>query len=60
MLNIWNKEDSDFFLNVVFVHYFHNKKIENFLRNVIGREKLPVTGEEGRKTVAIFELIYRV
>jgi len=59
MLEIWEREDTDFFNSVNAINYFHERQIEDFLRAIIeGRNPL-VTGQDGLVTVEIFTAIYR-
>ena len=55
----WNKEDSDFFLSIDFMNYYHERQIEDFLRAVLNGTRPLITGQDGRKTVEIFTAIYR-
>lgn len=59
MLEIWKKEDSDFFNSIDNMYYYHELQIEDFLNAVINNKKPFVDGLEGRKTVEIFTAIYR-
>jgi UDP-N-acetyl-2-amino-2-deoxyglucuronate dehydrogenase len=59
LIDVWKKEDTDFFNSVDPMDYFHERQIENFLRAVIKGEKPLIDGVEGRKTVEIFTAIYR-
>jgi UDP-N-acetyl-2-amino-2-deoxyglucuronate dehydrogenase len=59
LLKQWQKEDSDFFLSVNPVEYYHQLQISEFLRAVMASRDSAVPGEEGRKTVEIFEALYR-
>ena len=59
MLETWKKEDSDFFNSIDSTYYFHDRQIENYLRALAGKEKLIVTGQEGKNTVDLFAAIYR-
>lgn len=59
MLDIWKKQDSDFFNGVDNMYYFHDQQIQDFLQAVRDGRKPFVDGEEGRKSVAMFEAIYR-
>lgn len=58
-LENWKKEDSDFFLSVDSMYYYHERQIENFLRSLLGTEPLLISGDAGRKTVELFTAIYR-
>jgi predicted dehydrogenase len=59
LLEEWKKEDSDFFNSIDFMHYFHERQVEDFLRAIQNGTKSLIDGEEGRKTVEIFTAIYR-
>ena len=59
MLEIWKREDTEFFYSIDPMKYFHEKQDEDFLRSVIKGRKPLIDGEEGRKTVEIFTAIYR-
>jgi predicted dehydrogenase len=59
LLKKWQKEDSDFFLSINPVEYYHQRQISDFLKAVMEGRDSAVPGEEGRKTVEIFEALYR-
>ncbi len=59
MLPVWKKEDSDFFLSVDSMYYYHNEQIKDFLNAVRCGTKPLVDGREGRRTVELIEAIYR-
>ena len=59
MLETWKREDCDFFNSVDSMYYYHNMQIEDFLSSVLKGEKPLVDGRDGRKTVELFEAIYR-
>jgi predicted dehydrogenase len=59
LLPKWQKEDADFFLSINPVEYYHQLQISDFLRAVSEGRESAVPGEEGRKTVEIFEALYR-
>ena len=59
LLKQWQKEDSDFFLSINPMEYYHQLQIAEFLRAVIHSRDPLITGEEGRKTVEIFTALYR-
>ncbi len=59
LLKQWQKEDSDFFLEINAVQHYHELQVSEFLKAVIKGEAPLVSGEEGRKTVEIFTAIYR-
>jgi UDP-N-acetyl-2-amino-2-deoxyglucuronate dehydrogenase len=59
LLKKWQKEDSDFFLSINPIDYYHQLQISDFLRAVIKGRDSSVPGIEGRKTVEIFEALYR-
>jgi predicted dehydrogenase len=58
-LKQWQKEDSDFFLSINPIEYYHQLQISDFLKAVMAGRDSSVPGEEGRKTVEIFEALYR-
>ncbi len=59
LLKGWQKEDSDFFLSINPVEHYHQLQISEFLQAVRAGRDPAVPGEEGRKTVEIFEALYR-
>ena len=60
MLNIWKKEDEEFFHSETNTEYYYHKlQIQDFINSVINNSKPFVDGIEGRKTVEIFTAIYR-
>lgn len=59
LLQQWQKEDSEFFLEIDATKYYHQLQIGDFLQAIIDDREPLVTGEEGRKTVEIFTAIYR-
>ncbi len=59
MLPAWKREDSDFFNSVDSMYYYHSQQIEDFLDSVLNDTKPLVDGRDGRRTVEIFEAIYR-
>ena len=59
LLKKWQKEDSDFFLIINPMEYYHQLQISEFLKAVIESHDPLITGEEGRKTVEIFTALYR-
>jgi len=59
LLKKWQKEDSDFFLSINPIEYYHQLQISEFLKAVMAGRASAVPGEEGRKTVEIFEALYR-
>ena len=59
LLKQWQKEDSDLFVSINAVEYYHQVQISDFIKAVIESHDPLVTGEEGRKTVEIFTAIYR-
>ena len=58
-LKQWQKEDSEFFLSVNPIEYYHQLQISDFLKAVSEGRDSSVPGIEGRKTVEIFEALYR-
>lgn len=59
MLEVWKKEDTEFFHSVDSTHYYHKLQIQDFVDAVQNGTKPLVDAEEGRKTVEIFTGIYR-
>jgi predicted dehydrogenase len=59
LLKKWQKEDSDFFLSINPVEYYHQLQTSDFLKAVMEGRDSAVPGEEGRKTVEILEALYR-
>ena len=59
LLKKWQKEDSDFFLSINAVEYYHQLQISEFLKAVMAGHDSSIPGEEGRKTVEIIEALYR-
>jgi len=59
LLKQWQKEDSDLFLSINPIEHYHQLQISEFLKAVMAGRDSAVPGEEGRKTVEIFEALYR-
>jgi len=59
LLKQWQKEDSDLFLSINPIEHYHQLQISEFLSAVMAGRDPAVPGEEGRKTVEMFEAIYR-
>ncbi|MGO8819295.1 MAG: Gfo/Idh/MocA family protein [Terriglobia bacterium] len=59
LLKKWQKEDTDFFLSINPIEYYHQLQISDFLKAVREGRESSIPGEEGRKTVEIFEALYR-
>jgi len=59
LLKKWQKEDTDFFLSINPIEYYHQLQISEFLKAVMAGHDSAILGEEGRKTVEIFEALYR-
>lgn len=59
LLDVWAKEDTEFFNSIDPVQYYMERQIENFLGSVINGTKPLIDGVEGRKTVELFTAIYR-
>jgi len=55
---LWKKEDEDFFSRIDPILYYHQWQIQDFIESILDKRKPMVTGEEGRKTVEIFNAIY--
>jgi len=58
-LEIWKKEDTEFFHSINPMEYYHQLQIQDFLQTILEDRDPQITGEEGRKTVEIFTAIYR-
>jgi len=59
MLDIWKREDTEFFNSMDAMKYYHERQVEDFLKAVINDTKPLIDGEDGRRTVEIFTAIYR-
>lgn len=59
LLKKWQKEDADLFLSMDPVQHYHDLQIAEFLRAVMAGRDSSIPGIEGRKTVEIFEALYR-
>ena len=59
LLPTWKQEDSAFFNSVASMYYYHSRQIEDFLNAVLNGTKPLVDGRDGRRTVELFEAIYR-
>ena len=59
LLEIWKKEDSEFFSQIDPTWYFFSRQIDDFAESVQVGKKPMVTGNDGRETVKIMEGIYR-
>ena len=57
--NDWKKGDCDFFNSVDSMYYYHQEQIKDFLHAVETHTKPLVDARDGRKTVELFEAIYR-
>ena len=58
-LDNWKKEDSEFFNSIDSTYYYHQKQIEDFLNAIETGTKPLVDIYDGRRTVELFEAIYR-
>ena len=58
-LEDWKKGDCDFFNSVDSMYYYHQEQIKDFLHAVETHTKPLVDARDGRKTVELFEAIYR-
>ena len=59
LLDAWKAEDAEFFSNIDATTYFHGLQFADFAESVRNDRPPAVDGEEGRKTVALFQAIYR-
>ena len=58
-VDIWKKEDEEFFNTIDPIQYYHELQIKDFLYAVINDKSPLVSVREGRKTVELFIAIYR-
>jgi len=58
-LKKWQKEDANLFLSINPIEYYHQLQISEFLKAIMEGRDSAIPGEEGRKTVEIFEALYR-
>jgi len=58
-LEIWKKEDTEFFKKINPVEYYHELQIRDFLKAIIEDREPMISAEEGRRTVELFTAIYR-
>lgn len=59
MIEAWKQEDAKAFLSVDFMHYYHEKAIEDFLNAIAEGRKPSVTAADGRKAVELMIGVYR-
>lgn len=59
LLPVWQKEDGDFFRSVDSMYYYHRQQLDDFLSAILDGHRPLITLEDGRKTVELFEAIYR-
>ncbi len=58
LLADWQAEDREAVTTIDFLTYYHIQQVNDFLDAVLNKRPPTVTGEEGRKGVALFEAIY--
>ncbi len=58
-VEIWKKEDTEFFQKIDPVQHYHEMQIRDFLKAIINNHDPMISAEEGRKTVELFTAIYR-
>jgi predicted dehydrogenase len=58
-LDVWKKEDSDFFQKINPVEYYHELQIRDFIHAILDDRQVMISADEGRKTVELFSAIYR-
>ena len=58
-LEIWKKEDTEFFNKIDPMEYYHELQIRDFIKAIIDDREPMILAEEGRKTVELFSAIYR-
>jgi predicted dehydrogenase len=59
LLDVWKKEDSDFFNSINAMEYYMKLQNEDFADAIIRDRKPMTSGEEGMVTVELFTAIYR-
>ena len=59
LLDIWKREDAEFFRTIDAASYYHRLQVEDFLQAVLEHREPKVAGREGRRTVELFTAIYR-
>jgi predicted dehydrogenase len=59
LLTQFQQEDRDLFHRIDPVGHYHGLQIQDFLRAVVEDRPPAVTGEDGRRVVAMFTAIYR-
>lgn len=59
LLDSWKKDDCDFFYSIDSMYYYHREQIKDFLSAVRNNTKPLVDCRDGRRTVELFEAIYR-
>lgn len=59
MRQIWSREDESFFNAIDPVEYYIRQQDRDFILAVLNNSEPSVTGKDGRKTVALFDAIYR-
>jgi len=59
LLPQWQKEESDYFLSINAIEHYHQLQVADFVQAVITGRAPAVPAEEGRRTVEIFEALYR-
>ncbi len=59
LLELWKKEDSDFFNSINAMEYYMKLQNEDFADAILCDRKPMTSGEEGRVTVELFTAIYR-
>jgi predicted dehydrogenase len=57
-LELWKKEDTDFFKKINPAEYYHQLQIRDFIQAIIDDRDPMISAVEGRKTVELFTAIY--
>jgi predicted dehydrogenase len=57
-LELWKKEDTDFFKKINPLEYYHQLQIRDFIQAIIDDRDPMISSAEGRKTVELFTAIY--
>ena len=55
----WQEEDRRFAASVDTMTYYHRLQIEDFIQSILEDRAPMITGEEGRKSVELFQVVYR-
>jgi predicted dehydrogenase len=59
LLEKWNREDTELFSRMNAMEHYHRVQIQDFLDSILEDRAPSITGEDGRRTVEVFNAIYR-